>query len=120
MDESITNQLELAAQSHWQAEYNFWHKIITEEVERTRFNDGFEPVEIVLYQRGTKKAYQPDFAGQTQIGRRLFYATARWSIDPSGVSVLKLKLFPARQSEAERLAKWAWGPQRLYNDSPAT
>jgi hypothetical protein len=81
-----------AAQAYWQAEYEFYYKIISGEVERLRFNDGFEPVSIDLYATNAKNG--PVFLGVTRIGRKRFRAIVHRSFDAAGKEILKLKLFP--------------------------
>jgi hypothetical protein len=80
-------------EAHWLAEYNFWHKIITEEVERLRFNDGFEPLSVDLYPIETKTG--PAFIGKTQIGHARFRAAANWSFDSNGKKILRLHILKA-------------------------
>jgi hypothetical protein len=74
----------------WLAEYNFWYKIITEEVERLRFNGGYEPISIDLYPSTYKAA--PDFQGKTQVGHVRFNAVADWTTDPNGVKILRVRI----------------------------
>jgi hypothetical protein len=82
-----------AEAEHWDAEYNFWHKIITEEVERLRFNGGYEPVRIDLY---PTREGSIAFLGQTQIGHLKFEAVARWASDATGQKVLRLTMLKAK------------------------
>jgi hypothetical protein len=95
MDASAIEQARLAAQAqaeaHWEAEYKFWRRLISEEVERNRFNQGFEPVSIDLYPSEQKAA---GFLGETQIGRRTFRAIGRWAFDSEGKRIVKLQLVP--------------------------
>ena len=120
MDTDTTQQDgAVAAQAHWQAEYNFWHKIITEEVERLRWNAGYEPLELNLYEAASRKYSQPDFGAQTYVGRQLFYATAKWCFDQEGKKILKIKVFPSQALHNQALDRWAKSAQRLYNDPPA-
>jgi hypothetical protein len=83
----------LAPEAHWLAEYNFWHKIITEEVERLRFNGGYEPIYIDLYQ--SKQRAAPDFQGKTQVGHARFNVTADWGLDSNEVNILRVRLLKA-------------------------
>jgi len=71
---------------HWQAEYEFWHKLITEEVERSRFNDGLEPIDIDLYPEGER------MSGSTRIGHTHFRARAFWCVNTHGKKVLRLQI----------------------------
>jgi hypothetical protein len=82
-----------AEAEHWDAEYNFWHKIITEEVERLRFNGGYEPISIDLYPSQQKAA--PDFQGKTQVGHVRFNVTADWARDSNGVKILRVRILKA-------------------------
>jgi hypothetical protein len=76
----------------WNAEYNFWHKIISEEVERLRFNQGFEPFCVELYaSAGDRLAY----IGKTQIGHAQFNVTGRWAHDCAGKKVLRVEVLKA-------------------------
>jgi hypothetical protein len=80
----------LAQEAYWDAEYNFWHKIITGEVERLRFNEGFEPVEVDLYP--TSPSSKNKFVGLCQIGHRHFRAVAFEAFDAKGNKVLRLQI----------------------------
>jgi len=72
--------------TEWADQYNFWHKILTEEVERLRFNQGLEPIDVDLYP--TAKS----FIGQTRIGHQCFRAKAFWCSDSHGTHVLRLQI----------------------------
>jgi len=74
--------------THWQAEYEFWHKIITEEVDRLRFNGGYEPLQVLLYPR--QNILYPDFIGETLIGHKRFRVTARFTRKKT----LVVRIFP--------------------------
>ena len=80
-------------ESDWSAEYNFWHKIISGEVERLRFNQGFEPFCVELYasSAGDRLAY----IGKTQIGHAHFNVTGRWARDCAGKKVLRVEVLKA-------------------------
>jgi hypothetical protein len=80
---------------YWDSEFNFWHKIVAEEVARLRFNQGFEPVSINLYPCPTGSGAPLDFIGKTQIGRAHFNATGRWARDSAGKKVLRVELLKA-------------------------
>jgi hypothetical protein len=87
-----------AAYEHWDAEFQFWHKLITNEVERLRFNEGLEPVEVDLYPvPKTLSGFQPDFIGKTKIGRRTFRAIGKLSVDKEGKNVLRVQIWPEPQ-----------------------
>ena len=75
---------------HWQAEYDFWHRLITGEVERLRFNEGFEPIEVDLYP--TTRNSKISFAGLVRIGHRRFRAVAFNAFDSGGNKVLRLQI----------------------------
>ena len=74
----------------WNNEYNFWRKIITDEVERLRFNGGYEPIRVDLYPLEEKNA--PAFVGETQIGHVRFNVTAQWTSDPNGKKILTVSI----------------------------
>jgi len=79
-------------EAHWQAEYEFWHQLITEEVDRLRWNDGLEPLEVDLYCTG--KNQHPAFFGKCRIGKRSFRAIAHWTIDSEGKKILRVHIRP--------------------------
>lgn len=70
----------------WEAQYEFFNKIITDEVARLRWNDGFEPVECELYKSGRR------WIGRTRICHRDFHVIAREGFDPKGKTILKLSI----------------------------
>jgi len=78
---------EPAAPKNWMSEYEFYHRIITDEVERGRFNDGFEPIDVDLYQGEGDK-----LSGKTRIGRTAFRAKAFWCVDQKGVKILRVQI----------------------------
>jgi hypothetical protein len=80
-------------QAHWLAEYNFWHKIITEEVERLRFNAGYEPISVDLYPTNLKPG--PAFIGKTRVGHVHFRVSANWGFDSNGQKILRLHITKA-------------------------
>jgi hypothetical protein len=77
-------------QTDWNNEYNFWHKIISEEVERLRFNEGYEPIRFDLYPSSSKNA--PPFVGETRVGHVRFKVTGRWAFDREGKKSLKIEI----------------------------
>lgn len=82
-----------SAQEHWSAEYDFWYKIISGEVERLRFNDGYEPVEVDLYPTGKQKGVPgPDYIGTTMIGRQKFHAVGQFSPGAGGKKILRVSI----------------------------
>jgi hypothetical protein len=81
---------ESTLQTDWNNEYNFWHKIISEEVERLRFNEGYEPIQVDLYQ-ATKKG-GPAFMGKTQIGHAHFRVEGKWQYDSKGNHILRVTI----------------------------
>jgi hypothetical protein len=85
--------METSASEHWAAEYNFWHKIISEEVERLRFNGGYEPFCVELYATGS--ADRLAYIGKTQIGHVSFNVTGRWARDQAGKKVLRVEILKA-------------------------
>ncbi len=80
---------------HWDAEYNFWHKIISEEVERLRFNEGYEPVQVDLYP--TTRKFGPAFMGKTQIGHVHFRVEGKWQFDSKGNKFLRITVLKEPQ-----------------------
>lgn len=99
------------------AEYEFWTRIITEEVERLRFNQGFEPLKFNLYPNlGKQKRLEPDFTGIAQIGRRKFRVVARKTFDADGGAVIQVEVTPKQPTSAEEAARWATSSKRLYNE----
>jgi len=78
---------------HWQAEYEFFHKIITDEVERLRFNDGLEPIDFDLYPVArTAFNRKTDYVARLRIARRHFNAIAFHSTDKDGNKILRVQL----------------------------
>ena len=75
---------------HWDAEFAFWHRIISEETARTRFNQGYEPIDIELYETGEK--YGPAYIGKTQVGRTHFHVIGRLAHDKLGRKILKIEV----------------------------
>jgi hypothetical protein len=110
----------MPSEQDWDAEYQFWNKVISEEVERLRWNQGLEPCSVYLYPNleklGKRDRSQPDYIGLTRIGRREFQAIARITFDSEGRTVLKVDIYPSQQSEAQKAAQWANSASRLYND----
>jgi hypothetical protein len=76
----------------WNSEYEFWHKIISQEVERLRFNEGYEPIRFDLYPTVEHKLA---FIGKTRIGRVNFKITAHWARDKQNVRVLRIEVLKA-------------------------
>jgi hypothetical protein len=70
----------------WQTEYEFYNKIIVDEVARRRFNDGFEPIDAELYR------YKNNWVATTRICHRDFAITAWPDFDATGRPILKLKI----------------------------
>jgi hypothetical protein len=85
--------METTSTEHWVTEYNFWHRIISEEVERLRFNGGYEAFCVELYATGLGERLA--FLGKTQIGHVAFNVTGRWSRDAAGRKVLRLEMLQA-------------------------
>jgi hypothetical protein len=80
-------------QTDWNNEFNFWHKIISEEVERLRFNDGYEPIRIDLYDTGQTHGWA--FVGKTRVGHVAFRAIGYWTYDSAGRKILRLAITKA-------------------------
>lgn len=90
----ITSQTDTQS-AEWLEQYEFWHKIISEEVERLRFNDGLEPIDVDLYAAQSKKhRSDPDYLGLTRIGRRKFHAVAFHYFDAEGKKILRVQIRP--------------------------
>ncbi len=84
-----------AAEAYWDAEYAFFHKIITDEVMRERFNRGLESIELVLYQvRKDGRKHYIDYVGETQIGRQLYAAVAKKHVRSDRQEVIKIRITP--------------------------
>ena len=75
-----------ATATDWQAEYDFYRKIIEDEVARLRWNQGFEPLEAELYKSGRR------WIGRTRICYRDFRVTATDSFDSRGRAILKVSV----------------------------
>lgn len=73
-------------QEHWQAEYEFWNKIITDEVARRRFNDGFEPIDAELIKSGDR------LIGKVRICHRDFRVIVYPTISDKGQKIFKLQV----------------------------
>ena len=76
----------LSPAEHWQAEYDFYRKIIEDEVARNRWNQGFEPLDCELYKSG------PRWIGRTRLCHRDFRVSAFETFDSGGRAVLKLSV----------------------------
>ena len=81
-------------QTDWQAEYEFYRKIIADEVDRLRFNAGYEPIEVDLYQVSATSAKYAKikFVGTCRIGRQRFRAVAFPAGDHDGNEVLRVQI----------------------------
>ena len=73
-------------QAHYAAEYEFFNKIIVDEVARRRLNDGFEPIDAQLYR------FKNNWVGTTRICHRDFAITLWPDFDAQGRPILKLKI----------------------------
>jgi len=78
--------------TEWADQFNFWHKIISSEVDRLRFNDGLEPIDIDLYRAPKKYKADPDYLGESRIGSNLFQAMAFYCRDAQGKEVLRIQI----------------------------
>jgi len=81
-----------ASQAEWQAQYEFWHKIISEDVSRLRFNNGLEPLDVDLFQIVKKCKSDPDYLGFTQIGPHKFEARAHSCFNKEGKEILRVQI----------------------------
>jgi hypothetical protein len=71
-----------------QASYDFFYQYLHDEVERLRFNDRADPIELELHATGQK----PDFVGRKRFGHRWLRAEAREDIDEEGRKILKISI----------------------------
>ena len=78
-------------QTDWQAEYEFYRKIIADEVDRLRFNAGYEPIEVDLYPVTSQYA-KIKLIGTCRIGRQRFRAVAFPAGDHDGNEVLRVQI----------------------------
>jgi hypothetical protein len=69
-----------------QASYDFFYQYLHDEVERLRFNDCADPIEIDLLPTGQK----PDYIGRQRLGHRWLIAHAHTGFNKEGAQVLKL------------------------------
>jgi hypothetical protein len=81
-----------AVDAYWQGEYEFFRKIITDEVDRLRWNKGLEPIEVDLYPVTVAGRNDPMFAGSLRVGRNQFAAIGTWVKDKAGAKVLKVRI----------------------------
>lgn len=80
------------SEAHWDAEYQFWTKIISDEVARRRFNEGFEPVDCQLYELKNERGQTRKFIGSARICGRDFQCSVYPEHDAEGKPTLKLKI----------------------------
>lgn len=66
-------------------------KILRQEVERERFNKGWAPIEVDMFENHDG---WPDFIGALEIGGKKFFATAFWTTGVKGKSVLRVQIKP--------------------------
>jgi hypothetical protein len=85
--------MDKTSQPDWNAEYEFFHKIILDEVDRLRFNNGFEPLSLELYE--TDHGY----IGTGYLGRRTVRAFGWFCFDSAGKKMLKLSIRPQKLPE---------------------
>jgi len=88
----LTPEQNATVEAHWQAEYEFFHKLLSEEVDRLRWNDGLEPVEVDLYPVKVEDKSDPLFVGSMRIGSNHFAALGTWCRDGEGSRVLKVRI----------------------------
>jgi len=82
-----------AAEAYWDAEYAFFHKIISEEVNRQRLSRGLEEIECTLYPVKNKSDRSaPDYVGQSSIGHSVYMVVAHRYIDSTGQEVINVKM----------------------------
>lgn len=76
------------AETNWQAQYEFWHKILTEEVERRRFNEGYEPIDITMY----FDTQTNQWMGKFRLGTKTFHALAWMSRDKLSKRIQRVQI----------------------------
>lgn len=79
------------ASAEWQAQYEFWTKIISDEVARRRFNEGFEPIDAKLYSLKDARGLS-QYVGTVRICGRDFDCNAWPTHDAEGRPFLQLKI----------------------------
>jgi len=80
----------------FQAEHAFWYRIISEEVQRGRFEKGLESIRITFTPVTKKKKFSdPDYIGKTVLLGRTWYATLHHSFDQKERhQIIKFQLSP--------------------------
>ena len=68
----------------WQAQYEFWHKFISDEVARLRFIGGYEPLDCELYPIGDS------WIGLCKVATIPFSVRACPGYDSDGKRILRL------------------------------
>jgi hypothetical protein len=82
-------------QALFQAEHAFWYRILSEEVERGRFEKGLESIRITFNPVPKKTKFSdPDYVGKTVLLGRTWYATLHHSFDEKQREIIKFKLSP--------------------------
>lgn len=76
--------------AEWQAQYEFWTKIISDETARLRWNEGFEPLECHLYELADERGRTRKYVGTTKICGRDFECRLYPAHDANGRETLKL------------------------------
>ena len=74
----------------WAAEYSFFYKIITAEVDRLRFNQGLEPIDCDLYP--ASREHPTRWLGKTRIGHQTLRVLATETTDQQGKAILRLQI----------------------------
>lgn len=82
---------ELLKTGAFDQEYEFWTKIISDEVARSRFNEGFEPIDASLYQFDGPHD-RNEYFGIVRICGRDFNINAWPSHDANDQPVLHLRI----------------------------
>lgn len=80
----------------WRAEYDFWVRIISDEVARRRFNEGFEPIDIELFEAKDSRG-RWRLIGKTRICGRDFAATLIETRSQEGQKIFKLSIRALRR-----------------------
>ena len=94
-DRDSTTASQSVHNAYWQAQYEFYHRIISEEVDHLRVQSGLETLRVTLYPVQKKKRFSdPDFIGKALLLGRTYYATVHNSFDDANRRIIKFKLSP--------------------------
>lgn len=91
----LSAEAALALERTMAADHQFWLDVINGEVERLRFNQGFEPIEVDLYPAIGKRG--PAFMGKTRVGHVHFRVEGKWQYDCRGNKILRVTILKELQ-----------------------